>query len=75
MTPKRLRASIKKDPVHPSDWLKYETRWSCEDCSHFAAATQRCTLGYNCGPHLQASQQESYERSGKVAFCRFHEID
>ncbi|NUN07005.1 MAG: hypothetical protein HUU57_14750 [Bdellovibrio sp.] len=71
----RLTASIKKDKVHPSDYLNYDTRFSCEDCSHFDSEKQLCTLGYNPIHHLKATQTEQFFLAGNMAFCRFLEID
>lgn len=74
-TAARLHASIKKDTVNPSDYLKYESRFSCEDCSHYDGAVVKCTLGYNPTHHLKATQTRQYELAGNMAFCRFLEID
>lgn len=72
---KRIRSSIKKDAVNPTDYLKYDFRTSCEDCSHFDSKTSSCTLGYNTAPHRKAQQIKDYELSGVIAQCRFLEID
>lgn len=74
-TAPRLQASIKKDAVHPSDYLRYDTRFSCEDCSHFDGLRIVCTLGYHPEHHLKAVQTRQYELAGNMAFCRFLEID
>ena len=74
-TVKRTKGSIKKDYVHPGDYNKYDSRWSCEDCSHFDAFSEACTLGYTSEFHRKSVQEASYALSGKIAFCRFHEID
>ncbi|MEN0057347.1 MAG: hypothetical protein AAGB31_00825 [Bdellovibrio sp.] len=71
----RLRPSIKKDAIHPHDYLAYETRFSCEDCSHFDGQKTICTLGYNPAHHLKSEQTRQYLLSGTMAFCRFLEID
>ncbi|MGZ3773200.1 MAG: hypothetical protein ACXVCY_02465 [Pseudobdellovibrionaceae bacterium] len=71
----RLRPSIKKDTMNPSDYLKYETRFSCEDCSHFDGDKIVCTIGYNPAHHLKAEQTHQYLLAGNIAFCRFLEID
>ena len=71
----RLHASIRKDTVHPADYLKYDTRFSCEDCSHFDSEKVVCTIGYNPTHHLKAEQEHQYELAGNMAFCRFLEID
>jgi hypothetical protein len=73
--PKRIHPSIKKDGVNPSDFLKYDFRSACEDCSHFDSLKILCTLGYNTAPHLKTQQLHDYETSGKIAQCRFLEID
>ncbi len=74
-TPKRIGSSIKKESVNPQDYNAYTLPFSCEDCSHFAAQSETCTLGFQTEPHLQRNQIQSYELSGKIAFCRFLEID
>lgn len=74
-TPKRLRNSIRLDPVNPQDFFKYDFRFSCEDCTHFCPEPVTCTLGYNPEPHRKDTQLKSYELNGKMALCRFLEID
>lgn len=71
----RIRPSIKKDAVNPSDFMKYDTRFACEDCSHFDSEKTVCTIGYNPNHHLQSTQTHQYLLSGSMAFCRFLEID
>lgn len=71
----RLHASMRKDTVNPADYLKYDTRFSCEDCSHFDSEKIVCTIGYNPTLHLKAEQTRQYFLSGNMAFCRFIEID
>ena len=74
-TPKKLRVSIRKDGVNPSDYNNYNLPWSCEDCSHFAHETKSCTIGYDTRNTLREIQKHSYELSGKFAVCRCIEID
>lgn len=74
-TPKRLKASIRMDAVNPSDYLNFDFRFACEDCTHFALSDERCTLGYESKWHRKDFQIKSYELSGKMALCRFLEID
>ncbi len=71
----RLHASIRKDTVNPSDYSKYDTRFSCEDCSHYDGEKIICTIKYNPLHHLKAVQTRQYELAGNMAFCRFLEID
>jgi hypothetical protein len=72
---RKLRPSIKKDVIHPSDYLKYKFMTACEDCTHFNLAEKTCTFGYQAHHHLRETQTKSYFLSGKMAICRFMEID
>jgi len=72
---KKIPASIKRDVVNPSDYLRLNMPSSCEECSHFSPENESCTLGYPTAPHRRAEQQKSYGISGRIAICRFHEID
>lgn len=74
-TPKRLRPSIRLDPVNPNDFLKYDFIYCCEQCSHFSPTTEKCTLGYPQEPHRRETNLKTYHLNGKMAFCRFLEID
>ncbi len=74
-TPKRLRPSIKKDPVNPAAYNQFILPWACEDCTHFDSETETCTLGYNTAYHRAAQQKHDYLLSGKMALCRFQEVD
>ncbi len=74
-TPKRIRSSIKLDVVNPGDFLKYDLTFSCEQCTHFDPELIKCTLGYNHEHHLKDKNLNTYYLNGKMAFCRFLEID
>lgn len=74
-TIRRPRSSIKKDAINPRDYMKYDLPWSCDRCSHFDTSKEVCTLGYNSEHHRQKAQLESYKLNGKMALCRFLEID
>jgi hypothetical protein len=74
-TPKRLNTSIKFDAIHPKDYLRFDLRMSCEDCTHFNHGNETCTLGYVTQWHRAEFQKKSYELTGRVALCRFQEID
>ena len=74
-TPKRPRPSIRRDTINPRDYLKYKFPSACEDCTHFKASTAHCTLGYEPKWHRREFQTAEYERTGKMALCRFLEID
>ena len=70
-----LRRSLILDPIHPRDYRELTIIHCCEQCSHFAPAEQICTIGYEAKNHLASKQKEFYESTGRVAFCRFCEID
>ena len=72
---KKIRPTIKKEHIHPADYMKYNLPLACENCSHFSSQNETCTLGYMTTPHLKRNQDHSYSLSGKIAFCRFIEID
>jgi hypothetical protein len=69
------RRTLILDPIHPRDYRELTVIHCCEQCSHFASATQTCTIGYDAFNHVASRQKELYERLGRVAFCRFCEID
>jgi ribosomal protein L32 len=72
---KRIRPSIKRDRIQASDLLKYNPLFSCDNCSHFSHENELCTLGYNAEHHRLAEQMKTFNMSGTMAYCRFHEID
>ncbi len=73
--PQIFRKSIKKDRVHPSDFLNMDTIYCCEQCSYFAPSEESCVLGFLTKPHLRKEQLKTFELTGHMAFCRFLEID
>ncbi|MFN3454509.1 MAG: hypothetical protein ACK41T_06060 [Pseudobdellovibrio sp.] len=73
--PKTVRPSMKKDPIHPRDFNAYKIPFACEDCSHFSNFNSSCTLGFKTENHLRENALKSYELTGKMAQCRFLEID
>lgn len=72
---KRIRPSMKKDVIRASDFNHYKIPYFCEACSHFKSENQSCTLGFQTFSHLKANADQSYFISGKIAQCRFLEID
>jgi hypothetical protein len=73
--PHPFRQSVKYDRIEATDFLRQNLIFSCEQCSHFAAGETRCTIGYDCTPHLRANNLKAYETSGRMALCRYLEID
>jgi hypothetical protein len=74
-TPKQIRQSIKLDTVNPTDFLTYTLTHSCESCSHWNQDNGLCSLGYKNDVHRLEANLKCYELNGKMAFCRFLEID
>lgn len=74
-TPKQIRQSIKLDTVNPTDFLTYTLTHSCESCSHWNQDSGLCSLGYKNDVHRLEANLKCYELNGKMAFCRFLEID
>ncbi len=71
---KRPRKSIFLDRIHPQDFMRFNFMFCCEQCSHFDPAKLICTMGYQA-QHQRASQLSKYNLTGKMALCRFMEID
>ena len=71
----QIRHEIKADPVAPADWQNLEIIFCCEQCSHFDGEQEKCTIGYNAANHLRKTNLSLYEKTGRVAFCRYQEID
>lgn len=74
-TPKKIRKSIKLDRVNPTDFLKKNITFCCEQCSHYNPETETCTIGYSAHLHRKKTQMQRYLSTGHMAFCRFSEID
>lgn len=74
-TPRPLRASIRRDGISPWDFQNRQHAMACEDCTHFKTSDKTCTLGNITKWHLKEFQRLEYARTGKVALCRFMEID
>jgi hypothetical protein len=70
-----LKRSLILDKIHPRDWRELTIIYCCEQCSHFDDVNKSCTLGYEAEKHMREGQDKTYDLTGKVAFCRFCEID
>jgi hypothetical protein len=68
------RRSIRLDAVHPRDMNNVDVRFFCDDCSHYSLTKKHCTIGF-LAQHTRESQMKIYNLTGKIAFCRFIEID
>jgi hypothetical protein len=69
------KRSIKMDPIHPRDMRELNLVYYCEQCSHFDHGGKTCTIGYDAFNHVKETQDKYYAMSGRVAYCRFQEID
>ena len=72
---KIIKKSIIKEKVKAKHLLGLNFIYSCEDCSFFIPTKKLCNLGYNTKPHLKEQQDLLYHRTGRMALCRFLEID
>lgn len=72
--PRRPRRSIKLDRIHPTDLRKFKPTFFCDDCSHYDRGNRYCTMGYR-PQHTRDEQMALYNLTGKMALCRFLEID
>lgn len=70
----RIRRSIKLDRVNPYDLLHRGQIFACEQCSHFSATQDKCTMGFEA-QFKHEKQMKRYNLTGFMAFCRFTEID
>ncbi len=71
----QIKKGLILDPIHPSDFNHFDIIFTCEQCSHFQHSRQECTIGYAAKEHIRDVQLDRYQRLGRVAFCRFTEID
>jgi hypothetical protein len=70
-----IKRSVILDPIHPKDYRELNVVYTCEQCSHFDSVGKACTIGYDASLHMKEAQDRLYELYGRVAFCRFCEID
>jgi hypothetical protein len=73
--PTRILPEFNLEPVDPVDFNEVRLAFSCESCSHFDSANARCTLGLSASNHLRQRQLDAYRVGGRMAICRFLEID
>ncbi|MCB0340752.1 MAG: hypothetical protein KDD59_00815 [Bdellovibrionales bacterium] len=71
----KIRRDIIRDRVHPKDLRQLNIQYACEQCSFFDFDGQSCTMGFVAKLHLEGEQKKLYERTGRMAICRFMEID
>ncbi|MCB0362745.1 MAG: hypothetical protein KDD35_08480 [Bdellovibrionales bacterium] len=69
------RKSIIMDPVHPSEYRLLNFTYCCEQCVHYDGDREECTFGHDSRLHQRKVQIKNYELTGRMAFCRFLEID
>lgn len=72
---KPLKRGIILDSVHPADYNNMNLIYHCEQCSYFKPDDESCVFGYDTSVHLKKAQDKQFNLNGKMAFCRFQEID
>ena len=73
--PAPYRRSVIKDPIKPRDFRRLNLIFCCEQCTYFQQDDKICNLGFPSEPHQRRQQLHTYNLSGRMAFCRFLEID
>lgn len=72
---KKSSRSVIKDPVKAKDFNQLNIIFACEQCSYFQPHNGLCNLGFPNGVHKRKAQMKNYNMSGRLAFCRYSEID
>lgn len=72
---KSSRRGVIRDPINPGMFNSMNIMFCCEQCTHFDATNEYCTIGYDATKHLRRVQMHQYELSGRMAVCRFQEVD
>ncbi|MCB0407423.1 MAG: hypothetical protein KDD34_04405 [Bdellovibrionales bacterium] len=63
------------DRIDPRVYNNTKLMLYCEQCSHFDETHTFCTIGYDASKHTQAVTTHNYNLMGRIAVCRFMEID
>ena len=69
------KRGVIRDPINPGMFNSMNIMYCCEQCSHFDADNEFCTIGYDASKHLKRVQMHWYNLSGRMAACRFQEVD
>lgn len=70
-----FRRSIIKDPVSAADFNNLNLIYACEQCTYFNPTNKACAMGFKVDIHLKKNQDAQYALNGRLAICRFQEID
>ena len=70
-----LKKSIILDAFQAGDLRSLNIMYACEQCTYFEEPNRTCNLGFKSEPHQKAAQDRLYNLTGKMALCRFMEID
>ena len=63
------------DRIDPRIFNNINVMYCCEQCSHFDEPNQFCTIGYDASKHLKSVADNYYQLMGRMAVCRFQEVD
>ncbi|MCB0385816.1 MAG: hypothetical protein KDD43_10525 [Bdellovibrionales bacterium] len=69
------RKSVILDGIHPRDYRTLKFTYCCEQCVHFDGDKVDCSMGFSHDLHGREAQLRTYRLTGKMAICRFLEID
>jgi len=58
------------DPRLREEAVRFELRFTCEECVHFAVERRACANGYPTQPHLEIDLQ----RVESLEFCKEFEL-
>jgi len=75
MSKKTPKKSLIHDKVNPKDARELTMIFACEQCSFFDHDNKNCLMGFPSEPHLFGNQIKRYNLTGRMAICRFLEID
>jgi hypothetical protein len=53
---------------------RYAFRFACDDCAHFDASMQRCSLGYPAVPRRDALEAATDSGDDGVELCKSFEL-
>ena len=69
------RKSVILDRIDPTEFRTLKFTYCCEQCVHFDCEKIDCSLGQSHDLHGKEAQLRTYNLTGKMALCRFLEID
>lgn len=62
---------VPQDALFRDEAERFRLRWNCEDCAHFAPASQSCVHGFPVERHLRARYDDP---EADLLFCKEHTV-